>query len=146
VKHKEKQVSTRICGHSDDCIEIEGGKLCEEFSLSDYSYLRFPDGLVIRCTFCDNDEEAWRFRVVKNPANVNVTESGPNEDRDYELTIDATYTLVYHDDSPDGMTPGKLAEMFGEAEWRRVRPEIMAKHRAALDDLRVALRLDVGVA
>jgi hypothetical protein len=145
VIHKEKQVSTRIYGHSDDCIEIDGGNLREEFGLSNDSYLRFPDGLVIRCTFCHNEDECWRFRVVRNPANVRVTESGPDKDQDYELTIDATYTLVYHDDSPDGMTAERLAERLNDADWRDFPPEIMAKHRAALDDLRVALRIDVGV-
>ena len=92
-----------IYGHSDDCIEVDGGLLQEEFYIREEgSFLRFPDGLVVRCTFCAEDNEAWRFRVVRNPANVRIEEQGPDDHEDYRLVVHADYPSVDHDATEDG--------------------------------------------
>ena len=104
----------RIYGHSDDCIEVEGVSFREEYSLGDDSHLIFPSGLVIRCTFCDKPDEAWRFRVVKNPAFIDVEETGPNEDGDYQLEVAEEPHELRHCQSADGETRQEMEDRLAE--------------------------------
>lgn len=95
----------KIYGHSDDCIEIEGRNINDEiYLMGEMLFLHFDGGVVIQCSFCLEEDECWRFRVVKNDAGVSFTENGPNEDDDYELVLNFEPTSFYATDSVEGVT------------------------------------------
>lgn len=58
----------RVCGYSDDLIDVEGKLLSEEFSFmpndsGDSRYLAFSDGTLLSCSY-DRDG-MWRFGVLQ---------------------------------------------------------------------------------
>ncbi len=116
----------KIYGHSDDCIEVEGTHICEEFYIhKGGSYLRFDNDLVVRCTFNEQKDVGWRFSVINLPATNTVEEIGPDEDGDYSLIIYGKEPeAVVCDDTPSGPSSGMARDLLEDFDrWRNLTDE-----------------------
>ena len=95
----------RLCGHSDDCIEIENaetGKPIDEIGAHEKRFLLFSDGSLISGEF--SDQGVWRVEIVKQGSaqiGHNRFEGEPDDDAEdsasdtMEITADEL-ELLWH--------------------------------------------------
>lgn len=115
-----------VYGHSDDCIEVEGGPLTDEFgAYNATTYLHFGDGTVIEACYSPEDDVhdyggGWRIRPVKVADGTTVervpgTYEGDNGDgtpRCDKLIITGDLRSVQCWSSADGPTGNDIKEWF----------------------------------
>ncbi len=57
-------MKVEIYGHSDDCIEVDGGKLTDEFPAYDVAkFLHFSDGTILEVEYSPKDDDNYRWRI-----------------------------------------------------------------------------------
>lgn len=94
--------SLAVYGSSDDCIEVEGPGIGEEFYLKggDESpdYLAFSDGTVLRVQYGVGDKGVWEIRPMVNGSATCSHKAWTCEDRDYSdrVTLEGDLSWVAH--------------------------------------------------
>jgi hypothetical protein len=133
---------TKVYGHSDDCIEVEG-HLEDEFSSFDKaSHLYFSDGTILRCEYGANDKAQWEIKPVKigtvGPGNV-VRSKATDEDANFTDTVEIHGNLLWVEcwENADGPDFDELVERIrGLIDNRSLdeleRDQLLAIYRALM--------------
>lgn len=107
----------KINGHSDDIVyaEVNGKTIDEFYPLDRGSFLRFPDGTVVRCQFCPiSNPKGWDFDVVRNPnAHAVIRKIDTKDPNDYclEFTSWNPPAIAWMNNTPDGPDEQELDDL-----------------------------------
>jgi hypothetical protein len=121
-KTKERTITVEISGHSDDCIEVVGDRLTDEFSAyTGPKFLHFSDGSIFQAEYSPDDSGCWRINRIKEgtakatKTHVGVPDGADEEDDDYSdrwtLKGDLQWVECWNSPEPSHDT---LSDMFRE--------------------------------
>lgn len=125
-------MKVEIYGHSDDCIEVEGGDLTDEFSAYDCKkFLHFSDGTIIEAEYSpkDDDDYRWRVRPVKIGKGTTIErvdgtyhgeDDGAKCDR---LILSGAFDWVRCYGSAEGPTGSDIEAFFANLDYRDLSKE-----------------------
>jgi hypothetical protein len=136
-------MQVEIYGHSDDCLEVEGGKLTDEFpAYGKAKFLHFNDGTIIEAEYgpeCDEDYR-WRIRPVKTGNGTAITrvdgtchgeDEGAICDR---LILFGDFSSVKCFNTAEGPDADDLETFFDNFDYRDLTPDQAKRVMAICDE------------